>query len=101
PTKIQVAYPENYSNSELAGKNVDFSVVGREIKQKELPELDDDFAKDHGECGSLVELRAALRTRLENELKHIQQEELKEQIIGRLIETCSFIPPPTLVERKP
>src|SRR5215831_10758690 len=99
PTKIQVAYPENYSNSELAGKNVDFSVVVREIKQKVLPAVDDDFAKDHGECGSLAELRAALRTRLENELKQIQQEELKEQIIGRLIETCSFTPPPTMVER--
>jgi trigger factor len=100
PTKIQVAYPENYSNNELAGKTVDFSVVVREIKQKVLPELDDDFAKDHGECGSLVELKTAIRKRLENELEHIQQEELKEQIIGRLIETCSFAPPPTLVERQ-
>ena len=100
PTKIQVAYPENYSNNELAGKTVDFSVVVREIKQKVLPELDDDFAKDHGECGSLVELKTAIRTRLESELEHIQQEELKEQIIGRLIETCSFAPPPTMVERQ-
>jgi trigger factor len=99
-TKIQVTYPENYSNSELAGKGVDFSVVVREIKQKVLPELDDDFAKDHGECGSLAELRDAIRTRLENELKHIQQEELKEQIINRLIEACSFAPPPTMVERQ-
>ena len=100
PTKIQVAYPENYSNNELAGKTVDFSVVVREIKQKVLPELDDDFAKDHGECGSLAELRTAIRARLENELKQIQQEELKEQIIGRLIEACSFAPPPTMVDRQ-
>jgi trigger factor len=100
PTKIQVAYPENYSNNELAGKTVDFSVVVREIKQKVLPELDDDFAKDHGECGSLVELKTAIRKRLENELEHIQQEELKEQLIGRLIETGSFAPPPTMVERQ-
>ncbi|HSE91520.1 MAG TPA: trigger factor [Candidatus Binatia bacterium] len=100
PTKIQVAYPENYSNNELACKTVDFSVVVREIKQKVLPELDDDFAKDHGECGSLAELREAIRTRLENELKHIQQEELKEQIINRLIEACSFASPPTMVERQ-
>jgi trigger factor len=100
PTKIQVAYPENYSNDELAGKTVDFSVMVREIKQKVLPELDDDFAKDHGECGSLVELRAAIRSRLKDELEHIQKEELKEQIIGRLIGTCSFAPPPTMVERQ-
>jgi trigger factor len=100
PAQIQVAYPENYSNKELAGKTVDFSVVVREIKQKVLPEVDDDFAKDHGECGSLAELRTAIQIRLENELKQIQQEELKEQIVGRLIEACSFVPPPTMVERQ-
>jgi trigger factor len=100
PAKIQVAYPENYSNRELAGKTVDFSVVVREIKKKVLPELDDDFAKDHGECGSLPELRAAVLKRLENELTHIQQEELKEQIVGRLIDAGSFTPPPTMVERQ-
>jgi trigger factor len=100
PKKVQVVYPENYSNSELAGKTVDFSLVVHEIKQKVLPELDDDFAKDHGECGSLAELRAAIRTRLENELTHIQEEELKEQIINRLINACSFTPPPAMVERQ-
>lgn len=100
PAQIQVAYPENYSNKDLAGKTVEFSVVVREIKQKVLPEVDDDFAKDHGECGSLAELRTAIQIRLENELKQIQQEELKEQIVGRLIEACSFAPPPTMVERQ-
>ena len=100
PKDIQVAYPENYPNSELAGKAVDFSVVVREIKQKVLPELDDDFAKDHGECASLEELKAAVRVRLEDELKQIQQEELKEQIINRLLEADAFIPPPVMVERQ-
>ena len=100
PAQIHVAYPENYSNKELAGKPVDFSVVVREIKKKVLPEIDDDFAKDHGECGSLAELRTAIQVRLENELKQIQQEELKEQIVGRLIQACSFAPPPAMVERQ-
>ena len=100
PAQIQVTYPDNYSNKELAGNAVDFSVVVREIKKKVLPEIDDDFAKDHGECGSLAELRTALKTRLENELKQIQQEELKEQIVGRLIQAHSFAPPPAMVERQ-
>lgn len=100
PATIQVTYPEDYPNRELAGKSVDFSVVVREIKQKVLPELDDDFAKDYGECASLPQLRAAIQKRLENELTRIQQEELKEQIIGRLIDAASFEPPPTLVERQ-
>ncbi|HET8564086.1 MAG TPA: trigger factor [Candidatus Binatia bacterium] len=95
---LQIAYPENHFNKELAGKLVDFSVVVREIKQKVLPPLDDEFAKDHGECASLDELKKNIRARLANELKLIQDEELKEQILNRLIETHSFEPPPAMVE---
>ena len=97
---LQVNYPESYPNREIAGKRVDFMVTPREIKQKVLPPLDDDFAKDCGECASLAELRAAVRTRLENELKQIQNEALKEQLVNRLIEKDSFTPPPSMVERQ-
>jgi trigger factor len=97
---VQVTYPDNYSNRELAGKAVDFFVVVHEIKRKILPVLDDDFAKDHGQCASLEELKATIRTRLEDELKQIQDEELKEQIINQLIARHSFTPPPAMVERQ-
>ena len=97
---VRVTYPENYSNTELAGKAVDFAVIVHDIKRKVLPTLDDDFAKDHGECASLDELRATVRTRLERELKQIQDEELKEQIINRVIAGHSFTPPPAMVERQ-
>jgi trigger factor len=97
---VQVTYPENYSNRELDGKVVDFSLVVHDIKGKVLPAVDDEFAKDHGQCGSLEELKATIRTRLEDELKQIQGEELKEQIISRLIERHGFTPPPAMVERQ-
>ena len=97
---VQVTYPDNYSNRELAGKAVDFFVVVHEIKRKILPVLDDDFAKDHGQCASLEELKVTIRTRLEDELKQIQNEELKEQIINQLIARHSFTPPPAMVERQ-
>ena len=97
---IQVHYPETYPNKEIAGKTVAFSVTVREIKQKVLPVLDDDFAKDHGEHGSLVELKAAIRQRLEGELKHYQDEDLKEKIISRLIETHAISAPPSMIERQ-
>src|SRR4030095_404910 len=74
PQNVPVNYPENYPNKDIAGKNVAFSLVSREIKQKILPALDDDFAKDDGECGSLEELKAKVRTRLEDELKLYQDE---------------------------
>ena len=97
---VSVSYPVNYPNTEIAGKSVDFALTVREIKQKVLPVLDDDFAKDHGEHGSLVELRAAIRKRLEEELKHYQDEDLKEKIISRLIETHTLVAPPSMIDRQ-
>jgi trigger factor len=97
---VQVNYPENYPNKEIAGKGVDFSITVREIKQKVLPVLDDDFAKDHGECASLDELRERIRVRLTDELRRYQDEETKEKIIDKLIEAHSFMAPPSMVERQ-
>ncbi|HEY7166655.1 MAG TPA: trigger factor [Candidatus Binatia bacterium] len=100
PKTVQVTYPEDYATHELAGKTVDFSITVRDIKRKVLPVLDDEFAKDHGECGSLDELKGRIRMRLEEELKQIQDEELKEQIVSRLIKDHSFAPPPAMVDRQ-
>jgi trigger factor len=97
---VKVEYPDTYPNKEIAGKTVDFVLTVREIKQKVLPVLDDDFAKDHGEHGSLDELKGAIRQRLEAELKHYQGEDLKEKIIGKLIESHSFDAPPAMIERQ-
>jgi len=97
---VQVNYPEDYPNKDIAGKPVDFLIVVREIKQKVLPALDDEFAKDHGECASLDELRSRIRTRLENELKHYQSEDLKEKLVSRLLEAHSFTTPLSMVERQ-
>ena len=97
---VQVPYPESYPNKEIAGKTVDFSIIVREIKQKVLPILDDEFAKDHGEHGSLDELKTAIRGRLEDELKRYQEEDLKEKLVNRLTEMHSFTLPSSMVERQ-
>jgi len=100
PDNIQVVYPENYPNKEVAGKLVDFNVCVRDLKQKVLPALDDEFAKDHGECASLEELKSKLRTRLEQELEQYQQDQLKEQVLSKILERHSITPPPAMVERQ-
>jgi trigger factor len=97
---VQVVYPEAYPNGDLAGKTADFSIVVREIKNKVLPNMDDEFAKDHGECSSLEDLKGVIRQRLETELRQYQQEELKEKILNHLIESHSFTPPNSMVERQ-
>lgn len=97
---VRVAYPEGHLDRELAGKVVEFSVRVREIKRKILPALDDEFAKDHGECASLDELRDKIRTRLEREVQEIQARDLKEQLLTRLIEAHPFEVPSAMVEQQ-
>ncbi len=58
---IDVAYPAHHRSAEIAGKTVTFRVEVKEIGEKVLPALDDEFAKDHGECASLAELRDKVR----------------------------------------
>ena len=100
PRAVEVRYPEDYPNQEIAGKAVKFSLIARDIKQKVLPALDDEFAKDYGECASLDELRERLRGRLAEELNRYQQEDLKEKVMGRLIEAHPFVVPSSMVERQ-
>jgi len=97
---VTVAYPEGYLNRRLAGKVAVFRVMVQEIKKKILPPLDDEFAKDHGECANLEELKAKIRARLEGELSKIQDRELKEQLLTRLIEAHPFESPSALVEEQ-
>jgi len=97
---ISVTYPKDYGNRELAGKAVDFRVHINEIKKKILPSLDDEFAKDYGECASLAELKDKVRARLESELREIQNRELKEQLLTRLIETHPFEVPTAMVDQQ-
>ena len=97
---IRVPYPEDYPRRELAGKVAEFRVMVREIKKKVLPALDDEFAKDHGECATLAELREKVRVRLQDELDQIQIKQLREQLLTRLIEGNPFEIPQGLVEEQ-
>jgi trigger factor len=96
----RVRFPDDYPNRELAGKTADFNLTVREIKEKILPALDDEFAKEHGESGSLEELKSRIRERLKDELEKYQESELKERILNQVIERHSLTPPPAMVDRQ-
>jgi len=97
---ISVPFPTDYFNKELAGKVAQFSVTVREIKKKVLPPLDDEFAKDRGDCSTLEELKQKIRSQLEADLREFQTGELKEQLMDRLVESHSFDVPPSMVDRQ-
>jgi trigger factor len=86
-TEVNVTFPENYQAAELAGKPAVFKVTVKEIKVKELPEADDDFAKDVSEFDTIAEYKADLQAKLEekkeNEAKAAKEDAIIEQIIEK------------------
>lgn len=97
---VKVTFPESYGNDTLAGKPAEFAVSLKEIKVKELPELNDELAKEFGEFETLDELKLKL-----SELQQAQEErridnEMRERLIKALIEKNELEVPEALVDRQ-
>ncbi|KOS24766.1 trigger factor [Bacillus anthracis] len=79
---VEVSFPEEYHAAELAGKPATFKVTVHEIKTKELPELNDEFAKEADEAvATLDELKAKLRTNLEEGKKHEAEHKVRDEVV--------------------
>ena len=96
--ELQVRFPDDYYNKDLAGLEVTFKVTLKEIKEEVLPELDNEFAKDLGEYETLDELKEAIRKDLEQRYKAESRRQLREDIIDKLIEQSDFELPEALVK---
>ncbi len=83
--RIKVKYPDDYKAQELAGKEIEFDVKVKDVKLRELPALDDDFAKDLGEHETLDELKKNVRERMAEDLEKRAQEHLREQAIAKIV----------------
>jgi trigger factor len=99
-TSITVAYPADHASQTLAGKAVVFDVEVRDLRTKVLPPLDDDFARDHGRCDSLAELRSRIRADLERQASERAEGAVREALVGQLIAAHPFEVPSTLVQRR-
>ena len=81
---VEVTFPEEYHAAELAGKPAVFKVTIHEIKGKELPALDDEFAKDvDDEVETLDALKEKIKTRLENSKKHEAEHHLRDTVVEK------------------
>ena len=86
---VKVTFPEDYQAEDLQGKEAVFATKIHEVKAKELPELDDDFAKDvDEEVETLVELKAKVREELENNKKEAAHEKVQDEAIEKAVEKC-------------
>lgn len=80
-SEIEVTFPEDYHAENLAGKQAVFEVTVKELKEKHLPELDDEFAKDMGDYETLDELKADIRKNLEDEATRRTTDELENRLL--------------------
>ena len=97
---FDVNYPEDTHDKRLAGKTFSYAVKVQSIKQKSLPELNDEFAKQLGEFQTVDDVRKAIREQIESERKHQAQHEAKEKLVGELIQRNDFEVPDSLIEQQ-
>jgi trigger factor len=98
--EFEVVYPEDTNDKRLAGKTFVYTVKIQAIKQKNLPELNDDFAKELGEFTSLDQVRQQIRNNMEAERKHTAEREAKDKLVAELVKRNEFEVPESLIERQ-
>ncbi|ABD01083.1 trigger factor [Synechococcus sp. JA-2-3B'a(2-13)] len=98
--EIAATFPDDYFRKELAGKTVTFIVCLREIKAKELPELDDAFVQEISSFQTVAELREHLQKRLEQDALRQSEENLETAILNAILETTEVDLPETLIEQE-
>lgn len=84
--EFDITFPEDYNNEELAGETISFKFKLHDIKVKQLPPLDDEFAKSHSEHESLETLRAAIRERLEAGIKSNIDGQIVMSVVQKLLD---------------
>lgn len=95
---IQVKFPDEYFSKELAGKDATFKVKLHEIKKKELPELDDEFAKDVSEFDTLKELKASIQEKQQKQNDEKAKYETQEAVMKAVCEGIKVEIPSGMVE---
>ena len=95
---INVKFPDEYFSKNLAGKDATFKVKLHEIKVKELPELDDEFAKDVSEFDTLEELKKSIKDKKEKENEQKQKYETEDAVIKAVCENMKVDIPSGMIE---
>lgn len=97
---FEVVYPPDSADKRLAGKTFNYKAKVQSIKQKTLPELNDEFAKELGEFANLEEVRKRIREGMEEERKHTAEHAAKDKLVADLVKQNEFEVPESLVDRQ-
>jgi trigger factor len=96
--EVNVTFPEEYHAEELKGKPAMFKVTVKEIKKKELPEVDDDFAQDVSEFDTLAEYKEDLKKQLADKKTQEAKTEKENEVIGKIIENAKMEIPQKMID---
>jgi len=97
---IEVSFPADYGAAELAGKSASFAVSVKEVRGKQLPELDDDFASDAAGFDTLAELREDIRAKLEDQDRQAIEVEFREAAVDAAAAEATVEVPEALVDAR-
>lgn len=98
--EFDVTYPQDYAQDRIAGKTVKFKVTVKAVRRKELPELNDEFARDLGDYQNLEELREAIRKAITSENQYTAQQEAKVKLVDELVNRHDFPIPEAFIDRQ-
>jgi trigger factor len=97
---VELTFPDDYPAEQLAGKDASFAVEVKEVKEKRLPELDDDFAVEAGGYDSLEELRAEIESRIAQAEERAIEAEFREAAVDAVVDQAKIEVPHELVHSK-
>ena len=98
---VNVTFPEQYHSEELAGKAVVFHVHVNSIREKEMPELDEDFVKEVSETANTVdEYKAEIRERLESQAENRAESAFENEVIEKVVENAEVDIPEAMIEEQ-
>jgi len=97
---FDVHYPDDFSDERLRGKTFAYKVKVNAIKQKSLPQINDDFAKELGEFKTIDEVKQRIREGMEHDRKHEAEREAKDKLLAELIRRNEFEVPEALIEHQ-
>ena len=98
--EVKVTFPEEYHAEDLAGKEAVFKCKVHEIKEKEVPEIDDDFVKDVSEFDTLDELKASKKEELQKAAEARAEDQMKNSVIEKIFEANDIDVPDVMVEEE-
>ena len=95
-----VKYLDDFPNKELAGTEVQYEIEVQDVRQKQMPELNDEFAKDAGQYGSIEELRHKIRESITSNKEQAAQSNMQEKLVELIIQNNPFDVPAVMIKKQ-